>query len=123
MLGAGARWAAPIHLRRHLHATPAAKQAQSTQPGKVTTGAQEAASDKPKLLLVDGHSLAFRSYFAPVTPGGMRLATSDGAPVAVCFGFIKALIRVLKEERPDCLAVAFDEGKTFRCSCRRRDVS
>jgi DNA polymerase-1 len=73
------------------------------------------ASDSPLLLLVDGHSLAFRAYhaFAKSRDGGLR--TSTGIPTSVCFGFLNTLLEVLRQERPQYAAVAFDLGEpTFR---------
>lgn len=69
----------------------------------------------PKLLLIDGHSLAFRSYFAfsKGRDGGLR--TSTGIPTSVCFGFVKALLETVEIENPDHIAIAFDlGGPTFR---------
>lgn len=69
----------------------------------------------PKLLLIDGHSLAFRSYyaFAKGRDGGLR--TSTGIPTSVCFGFLKSLIEVIGVEKPSYLAIAFDlGGPTYR---------
>lgn len=68
-----------------------------------------------KLLLIDGHSLAFRSYyaFAKGRDGGLR--TSTGIPTSVCFGFLKSLIEVINAEQPTYLAIAFDlGGPTYR---------
>lgn len=67
------------------------------------------------LLLVDGHSLAFRSYyaFARGREGGLR--TSTGIPTSVCYGFLKSLLEVMEIEQPGYLAIAFDLGvPTFR---------
>jgi DNA polymerase I len=74
-----------------------------------------ASSDAPVLLLVDGHSLAFRSYyaFANSREGGLR--TSTGIPTSVAFGFTKALLDTMVAEKPKALALAFDlGGPTFR---------
>lgn len=68
-----------------------------------------------KLLLIDGHSLAFRSYyaFAKGRDGGLR--TSTGIPTSVCFGFLKSLMEVIAVEQPTYLAIAFDlGGPTYR---------
>ncbi len=68
-----------------------------------------------KLLLIDGHSLAFRAYYAfgKSKQGGLR--TSDGIPTSVCFGFLKSLLEVIDKEQPDSLAIAFDLAEpTFR---------
>ena len=70
---------------------------------------------RAKLLLIDGHSLAFRSYyaFAKGRDGGLR--TSTGIPTSICFGFLKSLIEVIHTEKPEYLAIAFDlGGPTYR---------
>ena len=65
--------------------------------------------------LIDGHALAYRTYFALTGAGGdSRWLTSAGEPTAGVFGFTSVLLRILEQERPDYLAVAFDTGKTFR---------
>lgn len=67
------------------------------------------------LILVDGHSLAFRAYyaFAKGREGGLR--TSTGIPTSVCFGFLKALLEVMEVEQPTAMAIAFDlRAPTFR---------
>jgi DNA polymerase-1 len=69
----------------------------------------------PLLILVDGHSLAYRSYFAYSKGKDGGLKTSTGIPTSVCFGFIKALIEIIQSQQPDCLAIAFDLAEqTFR---------
>ncbi|MEN9224669.1 MAG: hypothetical protein Q6M54_04275, partial [Thermostichus sp. DRC_bins_24] len=73
------------------------------------------ASPTPTLLLVDGHSLAYRSFyaFAYSREGGLR--TSTGIPTSVSFGFLKALLEVLDKHTPTHVAVAFDARQpTFR---------
>jgi DNA polymerase-1 len=68
------------------------------------------------LYLIDGHALAYRTYFA-LTGAGTNISrwmTSTGEPTAGIFGFASVLLRILEQERPDYLAVAFDTGKTFR---------
>ncbi len=75
-------------------------------------------SAKPLFLLIDGYSLAFRSYyaFANRAEGGLR--TSTGVPTSVCFGFLKTLLEILHKEHPHALAIAFDDKSmpTFRHS-------
>jgi DNA polymerase I len=68
------------------------------------------------LYLIDGHALAYRTYFALTGAGSsvQRWTTSSGEPTAGIFGFTSVLLRILEQERPDFLAVAFDTGKTFR---------
>jgi DNA polymerase I len=63
--------------------------------------------DRPRrLFLLDGHSLAYRAYFAlPPT-----LATTTGQVTNAVYGFTSMLIKLLGEERPDLVAVAFDAG-------------
>lgn len=63
-----------------------------------------------KMLLIDGNSLAHRAFYA-LPP----LKTSNGVFTNAVFGFVKMLLRLLKEEKPDYIAVAFDKkGPTFR---------
>lgn len=65
---------------------------------------------KGKLVLIDGHALAYRAYFAlPPT-----LSTSKGELTNAVFGFTSMLLNVLRDEKPDYIAVAFDVGKSFR---------
>jgi DNA polymerase-1 len=70
----------------------------------------------PTLYLIDGHALAYRMYFA-LTAGGAgsaRWQTSKGEPTAGTYGFARELMRILEQEKPEYIAVAFDTGKTFR---------
>lgn len=70
----------------------------------------------PTLYLIDGHALAYRTYYA-LTAGGSganRWVTSQGEPTAGVYGFASVLLRILDQERPDYLVVVFDTGKTFR---------
>lgn len=66
----------------------------------------------PKLLLLDGHSLAYRAFFALPTD----LATRSGTVTNAVYGFTSMLTKVLADERPDYVAVAFDApgGSTYR---------
>ncbi len=67
------------------------------------------------LYLIDGHALAYRSYFALTGGGGAgRWVTSAGEPTAGIFGFASVLLKIFEQEDPDYLAVVFDTGKTFR---------
>ncbi|MEI6622308.1 MAG: DNA polymerase I [Actinomycetes bacterium] len=67
---------------------------------------------KARLLLVDGHSLAYRAFFAlPVE----NFSTSDGQPTNAVYGFTSMLINTLRDEQPTHIAVAFDVSRqTFR---------
>lgn len=69
----------------------------------------------PILYLIDGHALAYRTYFA-LSAGAPndRLQTQTGEPTAGVYGFASVLLRLLEQEKPEYLAVAFDTGKTFR---------
>ena len=70
----------------------------------------------PTIFLLDGHALAYRTYFALTRggTGGQHWITRDGEPTAGVYGFASVLLRILEQERPDYLMVAFDTGKTFR---------
>ncbi|KKZ10457.1 MAG: DNA polymerase I, partial [Candidatus Synechococcus spongiarum 142] len=71
-------------------------------------------ADAPLLLLVDGHSLAFRSYYALAKRNG-GLSTSGGIPTSVTHGFLKALLETAQELQPQGVIIAFDTGQpTFR---------
>jgi len=68
-------------------------------------------SDEPepsrrRLFLLDGHSLSYRAFFALPT----SLATSSGQVTNAVYGFTSMLIKLLAEERPELIAVAFDVG-------------
>ncbi|MCH1868324.1 DNA polymerase I [Nocardioides sp. CFH 31398] len=67
---------------------------------------------RPRLLLVDGHSLAYRAFFAlPVE----NFSTTTGQHTNAVYGFTSMLINVLRDEEPTHLAVAFDVSRqTFR---------
>ena len=72
-------------------------------------------SDQPLLLLVDGHSLAFRSFYAFSKGGEGGLATKDGIPTSVTYGFLKALLDNCKGLKPNSVTIAFDTAEpTFR---------
>ncbi|MFM7013688.1 MAG: DNA polymerase I [Actinomycetota bacterium] len=67
---------------------------------------------KPTLLLIDGHSLAFRAFYA-LNPSNFR--TPDGQHTNAVHGFISMLLNLLEAEKPSHLAVAFDiSGPSFR---------
>ncbi len=62
------------------------------------------------LVLIDGHSLAFRAFHA--IP--LSLTSPSGELTNAVFGFTSMLLNVLREQGPEYVAVAFDVGKTFR---------
>ena len=73
------------------------------------------ANQTPTFILVDGHSLAFRSYFAFAKSRDGGLRTSTGIPTSVCFGFLKSLLEVMAAIAPEYMAIAFDTATpTFR---------
>lgn len=70
---------------------------------------------QPLFILIDGHSLAFRAYYAFAVSKQGLLRTSTGIPTSVCFGFLNSLVQVLESQKPQYLAIAFDRGEaTFR---------
>lgn len=69
-------------------------------------------TSQPRLLLIDGHSMAFRAFYALPAE---NFSTSGGQHTNAVYGFLSMLANILAEERPDFVAVAFDVGrKTFR---------
>ena len=66
-----------------------------------------------KLILVDGNNLMFRSYYATAYNGNM-MKNSKGLPTNALFGFVSMLNKIIAEENPEYMAVAFDIGKNFR---------
>ncbi len=71
-------------------------------------------STSPQLLIIDGHSLAFRAFHAHAKKDG-GLKTASGIPTSICFGFLKSLLEVITSQQPQHLAVAFDlAAPTFR---------
>ncbi len=72
-------------------------------------------SEKPILLLVDGHSLAFRSFYAYSKGGEGGLSTKSGVPTSVTYGFLKSLLDSCKSLSPKGVTIAFDTPEpTFR---------
>ena len=69
-------------------------------------------ADRPRLLLLDGHSLAYRAFFAlPVE----NFSTATGQHTNAVYGFTSMLVNVLRDEQPTHAAVAFDVSRqTFR---------
>lgn len=66
-----------------------------------------------KIVLVDGNNLLFRSYFATAYTGNV-MKNSKGFPTNALYGFINMINKILEEEKPEYMAVAFDIGKNFR---------
>ncbi|OOC53215.1 MULTISPECIES: DNA polymerase I [Nocardiopsis] len=87
---------------------------QTSQAGTGAGGAAPAGSGgrRPRLLLLDGHSMAFRAFFAlPVE----KFGTSTGQSTNAVYGFASMLVKLLRDEEPTHIAVAWDlSGPTFR---------
>lgn len=66
-----------------------------------------------KLILIDGNNLMFRSYYATAYTGNM-MKNSKGVPTNALFGFVSMMNKIIAEEKPSYMAVAFDIGKNFR---------
>lgn len=66
-----------------------------------------------KIILVDGNNLLFRSYYATAYNGNF-MKNSKGFPTNALFGFTNMLNKIILEEKPTYIIVAFDKGKTFR---------
>lgn len=84
------------------------------ETGKKTNAASTPAdaAGRPRLLLLDGHSLAYRAFYAlPVE----NFNTATGQPTNAIYGFASMLANTLRDEQPTHLAVAFDVSrKTWR---------
>ena len=66
-----------------------------------------------KIILVDGNNLLFRSYYATAYNGNF-MNNSKGFPTNALFGFVNMINKIVTEENPIYMLVAFDKGKTFR---------
>ncbi len=66
-----------------------------------------------KVILVDGNNLLFRSFYA-TSYSGVIMRNSRGFPTNGLYGFINMINKILDEEKPEFVLVAFDKGKTFR---------
>ncbi len=66
-----------------------------------------------KIVLVDGNNLLFRSYYATAYSGNI-MRNKDGFPTNGLYGFVNMINKIVFEENPEYMMVAFDIGKTFR---------
>ena len=66
-----------------------------------------------KIILIDGNNLMFRSYYATFYSGA-NMKTSTGLPTNALFSFTNMINKIIKDENPSYVAVAFDIGKNFR---------
>lgn len=81
-------------------------------PHPMWSGLQKTTNNMKKLILIDGHALIFKMYYAFLR---RPMINSKGNDTSVLFGFTKTLLELLIKERPTHLAVAFDPpAKTFR---------
>jgi len=65
-----------------------------------------------RFFIVDGMAIAYRAHFALIR---QPLVTSDGRHVSATHGFLRAILKLIKDENPDYIAIAFDSReKTFR---------
>ena len=68
-----------------------------------------------KIVLIDGNNLIFRSYYATAY-SGVIMRNSKGFPTNALYGFINMMNKIIREDKPEYILVAFDKGKTFRHS-------
>lgn len=66
-----------------------------------------------KIVLVDGNNLLFRSYYATAYTGNI-MRNKEGFPTNGVYGFVNMINKIISEENPEYMMVAFDIGKTFR---------
>ena len=66
-----------------------------------------------KIVLVDGNNLLFRSYYATAYTGNI-MRNKEGFPTNGVYGFVNMINKIISEEKPEYIMVAFDIGKTFR---------
>ena len=66
-----------------------------------------------KIVLVDGNNLLFRSYYATAYTGNI-MRNKDGFPTNGVYGFVNMINKIIYDEKPEYMMVAFDIGKTFR---------
>ena len=66
-----------------------------------------------KIVLVDGNNLLFRSYYATAYTGNI-MRNKEGFPTNGVYGFVNMINKIINEEKPEYMMVAFDIGKTFR---------
>ena len=66
-----------------------------------------------RAILIDGNNLLFRSYYATAYTGN-TMKNSKGFPTNALFGFVNMMNKIINEENPEYIMVAFDKGKNFR---------
>lgn len=65
------------------------------------------------VVLIDGNNLMFRSYYATMYSGN-SMKNSKGIPTNALYGFVNMINKIITEETPEYMLIAFDKGKTFR---------
>ena len=68
---------------------------------------------KKRAILIDGNNLLFRSYYATAYNGNL-MKNSKGFPTNALYGFVNMLNKIINEENPEYIMVAFDKGRNFR---------
>ncbi len=68
---------------------------------------------KKRAILVDGNNLLFRSYYATAYTGNL-MKNSKGVPTNGLFGFVNMINKIINEEKPEYMMIAFDKGHNFR---------
>jgi 5'-3' exonuclease len=76
----------------------------------MTPSKASSTSKTPKVLILDGHSLAFRAFYA--LPEDLQ--TTDGTYTNAVYGFTAMLIKMLQDEKPDYIACCFDMGRPLQ---------
>ena len=66
-----------------------------------------------RAILIDGNNLLFRSYYATAYSGNLMKNSKD-FPTNALFGFVNMINKIMNEEKPEYVVVAFDKGKNFR---------
>ncbi len=66
-----------------------------------------------KVILIDGNNILFRSFYATAYTGTI-MKNSKGFPTNALYGFINMINKIITEENPTYVMIAFDKGKTFR---------
>ena len=66
-----------------------------------------------KVILIDGNNLLYRSFYATAYTGSL-MKNSKGFPTNALYGFINMVHKIISEENPEYMMIAFDRGKTFR---------
>ncbi len=68
---------------------------------------------KKRAILIDGNNLLFRSYYATAYTGNL-MKNSNGIPTNALFGFVNMINKIINEEKPEYIMIAFDKGHNFR---------